>query len=132
MHRAVILHHTLPYTQSHFDWLIDQPDLDNENRLIAFRCALRPDSTVLQCFTAQRLPDHRAHYLAYEGPVSQDRGSVKRLATGAVLNMKFTRESMFFVIRWPTQTIEYNARPHQSKQGFWNFNFHPVNSPLDA
>ena len=30
----------------------------------------------------QRLPDHRRLYLDYEGPVSNDRGHVRRVATG--------------------------------------------------
>ena len=29
-----------------------------------------------------RLPDHRSHYLSYEGPVSGDRGHVTRVAAG--------------------------------------------------
>jgi hypothetical protein len=31
---------------------------------------------------AERLPDHRLAYLDYEGPVSGDRGSVRRLDVG--------------------------------------------------
>ena len=32
--------------------------------------------------SAVRLPDHRLHYLDYEGPISGDRGSVQRVADG--------------------------------------------------
>ena len=32
---------------------------------------------------AHRLPDHRALYLTYEGPVSGNRGSVRRELSGA-------------------------------------------------
>jgi hypothetical protein len=31
---------------------------------------------------ARKLPDHRREYLDYEGPVSKDRGSVKRVDAG--------------------------------------------------
>ena len=30
----------------------------------------------------ERLPDHRRHYLDYEGPVSGNRGHVRRVASG--------------------------------------------------
>ncbi len=35
-----------------------------------------------QWIDAERLPDHRMMYLDYEGPVSRDRGTVKRLTGG--------------------------------------------------
>jgi hypothetical protein len=40
-----------------------------------------PDRSLLH-FSAASLSDHRAAYLTYEGPVSGDRGSVRRLWTG--------------------------------------------------
>lgn len=43
---------------------------DALDRLESFRCR------------ALRLPDHRAMYLEYEGPISEGRGSVRRLDAG--------------------------------------------------
>ena len=36
----------------------------------------------LEC-VAERLPDHRAAYLDYEGPISGNRGQVKQVASGS-------------------------------------------------
>ncbi len=35
-----------------------------------------------EAVTAERLPDHRLHYLDYEGEVSENRGNVKRVDSG--------------------------------------------------
>ena len=43
-----------------------------------------------QVFTAEKLQDHRLAYLDYEGPVSNDRGSVKRIDKGIYLTSAVT------------------------------------------
>lgn len=84
--RAVLLRHDVPGAGAHLDWLIERPASRLEHRLIAFRLAtgsppapLDPRAGVVP---AHRLPDHRAAYLDYEGPVSGGRGLVVRLADG--------------------------------------------------
>jgi len=37
---------------------------------------------------AQKLPEHRLHYLNYEGPLSDDRGEVQQFDKGAYLTVK--------------------------------------------
>ena len=73
--RYVVLHHTgIPIP--HYDLLID---LDPDSPLVAARCSDWPPTAATKF---QRLPDHRRIYLEYEGEISNNRGSVKRIAAG--------------------------------------------------
>ncbi len=84
--RMVQLQHTLPDGSWHIDWMLTQPDgsgAEDDAGLITFRLPgplheLRPGSTM----QATRIADHRKAYLTYEGPVSGNRGKVRRIATG--------------------------------------------------
>jgi hypothetical protein len=69
----VILEHDHPFR--HWDLLLEAGDVALTWRLL--RPPL-PDEPI----AAERLPDHRLQYLDYEGPVSGDRGAVKRIAWG--------------------------------------------------
>ena len=70
--RYVILSHNHP-TQ-HFDFM-----LEKEGVLETWRLNLLPGNTP---FLAEKIHDHRLEYLEYEGPVSNDRGVVKRMDRG--------------------------------------------------
>lgn len=74
---AVLLLHTLPDGSRHYDWMFSA---DTQGRLTTFRLDVRPDES--DDFVATRLPDHRDAYLTYEGPVSGERGHVRRVAQG--------------------------------------------------
>jgi len=78
--RTVLLRHELPDGSWHFDWLLEHTD-HPDPLLAAFRVWVPVHST--GAFEAQRMQDHRALYLEYEGPLSQGRGSVVRVQTGA-------------------------------------------------
>lgn len=73
--RFVVLRHE-KQDDVHWDLMLETDDIlatwaiSPPPRLDAFRCA------------AVRLPDHRRHYLDYEGPISDDRGSVRRIDAG--------------------------------------------------
>jgi len=97
MVEMVLLRHDLPDGSHHFDWLIDRlyaapgqnlverPSDPEERSLLAFRVSVRIDLPKIRQFVAQRLPDHRRHYLVYQGPIGDGkRGSVVRLAAGDV------------------------------------------------
>ena len=77
--RAVLLRHVLPDGSEHFDWLFERA---TGSGLLAFRVNERLDLGDTASLLAERIADHRAEYLTYEGPVSGDRGHVKRLAAG--------------------------------------------------
>lgn len=78
----VILEHELPQSHPragvHFDLM-----LEHDGRLLTWALDEAPrvgeEGSGLPC---QRLPDHRVMYLDYEGPVSGDRGEVRRWDRG--------------------------------------------------
>lgn len=67
--RFVVLEHDHPFL--HWDLM-----LERESGLRTWRLLARPDES--REVRAEPLPDHRLHYLDYEGPLSGDRGTVKR------------------------------------------------------
>lgn len=107
MRRTVVLLHTRPGQPDHFDWLIDQPEHTHEHRLITFRTPHRPDQQ--PSFDAEKAPDHRAFYLDYEGPLSQDRGEVSRVAQGTVLEWHMSSNAIHATVIWGESTITYLA-----------------------
>ena len=83
---TVLLRHDLPDGSEHIDWMLSQDALGTLP-LITFRLESRLDELpVGSSLSGCRIADHRPDYLAYEGPVSGGRGSVRRLARGTVLN----------------------------------------------
>ena len=60
-----------------------QPD-DNDRILITFRVLDRIDRHDCDSFVADRLDPHRYAYLKHHGPVSGNRGSVRKVAGGLV------------------------------------------------
>ncbi len=78
MPRFVVLLHETPagYVHpTHFDMMFEHGD-------VLLTWAVEQLPTIEQSVTAQRLPDHRPLYLDYEGPVSENRGTVKRIDRG--------------------------------------------------
>ena len=73
--RYVVLHHT-GIENPHFDLMLDQ-SLDSE--LSTWRL---PHWPPLPGDAFMPLTKHRRDYLEYEGPVSGNRGQVKRIAAG--------------------------------------------------
>lgn len=87
MTRAVLLRHDTPDGQGHFDLLIELPERlrapdAGERTLVAFRTDARIDLLEPgQRAEAQRLPNHRALYLEFEGDLTLGRGRVARVAS---------------------------------------------------
>lgn len=73
MPRFVILQHDWP--ELHFDLMIEDGAV-----LKSWRLSKMPQADLRLCAVA--LPDHRLHYLDYEGPVSGYRGRVVRRDAG--------------------------------------------------
>jgi hypothetical protein len=73
--RYVVLHHTdIPHP--HYDLMFETtPD----SPLATWRSPAWPVTTPT---SVERLPDHRAAYLTYEGPLTDNRGQVTRVASG--------------------------------------------------
>ena len=81
MPRFVILEHTGTASYKpgrHWDLM-----LESEGRLRTWELEAAPVDGVK--VRAEALPDHRLHYLEYEGPLSEDRGTVRRWDAGIYL-----------------------------------------------
>jgi len=76
--RFVILHHKLADSE-HWDFMLERGEA-----LLTWRLALEPVDRSCLPIPAKRIGDHRKAYLEYEGPVSGDRGHVRRVDAGAV------------------------------------------------
>lgn len=75
--RYAVLHHT-GVDQPHYDLLFETRP---ESPLTAFRLPRWP---AIPGDPAAPLPDHRPIYLSYQGPISRNRGHVRRVAAGTV------------------------------------------------
>jgi hypothetical protein len=96
----VQLLHELPDGTSHVDWMIAR-DRAGREPLISFRLQRRIDELKPgQRMAAERIADHRPAYLDYEGPVSDEPGSVRRLTWGTVVSERRQGSSWDFEIRW--------------------------------
>ncbi|MEM9346364.1 MAG: hypothetical protein AAGB26_07090 [Planctomycetota bacterium] len=84
--QTAIVEHTTP-AGVHHDWLIEDPRLPNPHapdaKLWTARVTPPPQHwPKLKRFDFTVIPPHRRIYLDYQGPVSGNRGDVKRLAKG--------------------------------------------------
>jgi hypothetical protein len=76
MPRFSVLEHA--HEGTHWDWLFEPPE---GGPLWTFALDALP--TPGQPLPARKLPDHRPLYLDYEGPISRNRGTVRRLDSGS-------------------------------------------------
>lgn len=88
--RYVILHHQLAGSE-HWDLMLERGDA-----LLTWQLAAEPNSSGSLPIGAQRIGDHRKAYLDYEGPVSGNRGTVRRVDAGTVTFEKLTGEECAF------------------------------------
>lgn len=73
--RYVILHHT-GIAEPHYDLMFER---EPGGALLTLRSRVWPITVPTD---VEPLPDHRRHYLDYEGPVSNRRGVVRRVQSG--------------------------------------------------
>lgn len=76
--RFAILHHRL-VDGEHWDLMLEYDDV-----LLTWQLAREPTGSRTLPIPARRIQDHRKAYLEYEGPVSGDRGFVRRVDQGSV------------------------------------------------
>ena len=98
--RVVLLHHTLPDAPPHYDWLIER---GAGGACATWRVVARIDGAggpPPAAFRAERLADHRAHYLTHEGPVSGGRGEVRRAASGECRVFAESAQGVEAVVAW--------------------------------
>lgn len=114
---CVLLFHTLPGGGSHFDLMLAP---DGVSRLVTFR--VESDVSILStsAFAAERLGDHRRDYLTYEGPLSNDRGSVVRVRAGRAVILENTPARFVAVVDWGAGPIRLEGVPGGG-EGRWRF-----------
>jgi hypothetical protein len=82
--RFALLRHEFPIgagRQDHWDLLLEQEGVAWTWQLADLPPLWSPQG-VADTLSTVRLPDHRLHYLEYEGPIAGDRGWVTRVAGG--------------------------------------------------
>jgi len=94
--RFVVLAHDVPGVGRHFDLMIQ-----DGQALATWKCPCAPEFAEAAPLVAQRLADHRVHYLTYEGPISGNRGSVRRHDEGTCTCVARSRS------RW---TVEFAGK----------------------
>ena len=109
--RTVVLRHDLPDGSHHYDWMLDLPSVSVDG-LVTFR--LDQSLLLIENDSEQRLTriaDHRRRYIEYEGPVSNDRGSVQRIAAGEIKQFDMTSDCNWRLrIRWGDGLCDYRLR----------------------
>ena len=76
--RFVILHHKLADSE-HWDLMLERGEV-----MLTWQLEREPVDQAGLPIPAERIGDHRKAYLEYEGPVSGDRGHVRRVDAGTV------------------------------------------------
>jgi len=89
----VILHHRLKGGE-HWDLMLEHGDL-----LLTWQLEREPTDSAALPIPARRIGDHRKVYLTYEGPVSGDRGEVRRVDAGEVNIIAATHSCVLFELR---------------------------------
>lgn len=95
MSRYVLLQHVMPPNsgrESHYDLM-----LEDNGKLITWALPHLPRAGSQT--TATKLADHRLAYLDYEGPVSGDRGEVRRVDAGDYVCCERSETAATFELR---------------------------------
>lgn len=98
----VLLWHAGGPIEDHVDWLC-ATDPAGDHPLQTWRLVDRLDALAEGDETeATPLPPHRSRYLDYEGPVSDGRGTVRRLAAGMLMDAPVPIADGTLLLRWTT------------------------------
>ena len=132
MRRFVVLEHTIGPRSAkrngsrvatgpvHWDWMFEPwngDSNDQDARLwtwatdpLATECEFTLDPRTLSSFpnriAALRLADHRKRYLDYEGEVGQDRGTVRRIASGTFVSESPSANSFEAELHFDASTLQ--------------------------
>lgn len=112
--RFVILTHDHPF--DHWDLMLEAGGVLRTWRLL---CEPAPDRII----GAEPLPDHRLHYLDYEGPVSGDRGTVTRWDAGRHETRQTPQQTIATVESGRLGCGRFVLTPADADG--WTFVFHP-------
>jgi len=85
--RFVILHHS-GYGRDHWDLMLEQ-----SQSLATWKVYHEPGNLTKGAIEVFRIVDHRKAYLDYEGPVSDNRGEVRRVYAGTYILLQKSEDS---------------------------------------
>jgi hypothetical protein len=119
MPRFVILEHDHPFL--HWDFM-----LESGGALLTWRLLARPEPGLT--IRAEALGAHRKAYLDYEGPVSGQRGTVKRWDAGTFVWE--TEGADHLAVRLEGERLRGLVSLMRTAAGAWSFVLCPVPSPL--
>ncbi|MGD2111681.1 MAG: DNA polymerase ligase N-terminal domain-containing protein [Phycisphaerae bacterium] len=91
--RFAILHHKLADGE-HWDLMLEHGDA-----LLTWQLEREPVDAAALPIPAKRIGDHRKAYLEYEGPVSGDRGHVRRVDAGLVEFERLAADEVVFRLK---------------------------------
>jgi hypothetical protein len=119
MPRFVLLYHQLPATSerpSHWDLMLERTDT---GQLATWALEELPQPH--RSIAAARLVDHRADYLEYQGAVSNNRGTVRRIDAGTYVATKI--EATCWVIQASGSLLigEIELRQSPTDPHLWQF-----------
>ena len=118
MPRYVILQHIMPPhsgRDSHYDLM-----LEANGKLLTWAIPDVPSAGLRT--TATKLPDHRLEYLDYEGPVSSNRGEVRRIGAGDYVTQQLHESVATFYLRCATNSLLCELRHDSGAE--WTVEFH--------
>ncbi len=116
--RTVVLRHDLAEGGGHWDWMI-QRHARPDSPLVSFRVGVRVDRAGSAPFEAEPVPDHRCAYLELEGPLSENRGSVRRVASGVAAMTELARGGIEIIVNFGDGVMTFRAA--QEPDGRWRF-----------
>ena len=111
-YRFVILRHDHPYL--HWDLLLEEDTSCRCWRLLREPCSGEP-------IAAERLPPHRLQYLDYEGPVTGNRGNVRRIVSGSYFVGESAEEELHIGLTHNTVFSSGRLRILNDDRQFWTF-----------
>ncbi len=129
--RAVLLLHAVSGEPDHCDLLLERPPSSpahaadpDDHRLISFRLeGPVPDLTALDQ-SATRTPDHRAHYLTHQGPISGARGRVRRILTARIHDLQESATTVRATLEINAAHIRFEADHLESNR--WRLQTRPA------
>ena len=102
-----VLHHT-GVDPAHYDVLFETSPT---SRLASFRA---PEWPLTNGAILRHIPDHRRTYLTYEGPVSNGRGEVRRVASGTADHRLWSTTRIHLVLQPGAVDLVLIRQPDQS------------------
>jgi hypothetical protein len=115
--RFVVLEHDTPLDR-HWDFMLETP-----SGLATWSLAQTPDAA--PTVFSRQLPDHRPAFLEYEGPISDNRGSVTRWDHGSYQLRQYDRDEVSAVVAGEKLIGAVTLRRTAEDPGRWVFSFAP-------